>query len=40
MAAFLDKGRHRALVGAMPVRLVTNESLGLLGAARIALAPD
>jgi glucokinase len=37
LAAFLDKGRHRALVGAMPVRLVTNEDLGLLGAARLAL---
>lgn len=37
MEAFLDKGRHRALVGAMPVRLVTNEDLGLLGAARLAL---
>jgi glucokinase len=37
MAAFLDKGRHRALVGEMPVRLVTNENLGLLGAARLAL---
>jgi glucokinase len=37
MAAFLDKGRHRALVGAMAVRLVTNENLGLLGAARLAL---
>jgi glucokinase len=38
MEAFLDKGRHRALVGAMPVRLVVNEDLGLLGAARLALA--
>lgn len=38
MEAFLDKGRHRALVGAMPVRLVINEDLGLLGAARLALA--
>jgi glucokinase len=38
MAAFLDKGRHRALVGAMPVRLVTNEQLGLIGAARLAFA--
>lgn len=38
IAAFLDKGRHRALVSAMPVRLVTNELLGLMGAARLALA--
>jgi len=38
MAAFLDKGRHRALVGAMPVHLVVNEELGLLGAARLAMA--
>jgi glucokinase len=37
MEAFLDKGRHRALVGAMPVRLVVNEELGLLGAARLAM---
>jgi glucokinase len=37
MGAFLDKGRHRTLVGAMPVRLVTNEQLGLIGAARLAL---
>jgi len=36
MEAFLDKGRMRALVEAMPVHVVTNEKAGLLGAARCA----
>jgi glucokinase len=36
MEAFLDKGRMRALVSAMPVHVVTNEKGGLLGAARCA----
>jgi len=36
MDAFLDKGRMRALVEAMPVHVVTNEKAGLLGAARCA----
>ena len=36
MQAFLDKGRMEALVGAMPVHVVTNEKAGLLGAARCA----
>lgn len=36
LAAFNDKGRHRELVASIPVRLVTNEKLGLLGAARAA----
>lgn len=35
--AFNHKGRHRALAASMPVRLVTNESLGLLGAALAAM---
>lgn len=36
MEAFLEKGRMRALVSAMPVHVVTNEKAGLLGAARCA----
>ena len=36
MEAFLDKGRMRPLVAAMPVHVVTNEKAGLLGAARCA----
>lgn len=36
LAAFNDKGRHRELVSSMPVRVVVNEKLGLLGAARAA----
>ncbi len=34
MQAFLDKGRMRHLVEAMPVHVVINEKVGLLGAAR------
>jgi len=36
MQAFLDKGRMRPLVEAIPVQVVTNEKAGLLGAARCA----
>jgi len=36
LAAFNDKGRHRELAVSIPVRVVTNEKLGLLGAARAA----
>jgi glucokinase len=36
MKAFLDKGRLRSLVEAVPVFVVTNEKAGLLGAARCA----
>ncbi len=36
MRNFLDKGRLRPLVEAMPVYVVTNEKVGLLGAARCA----
>jgi glucokinase len=36
LEAFLDKGRMRPLVAAMPVHVVTNEKAGLLGAARCA----
>jgi glucokinase len=36
MEVFLDKGRMRPLVEAMPVHVVTNEKAGLLGAARCA----
>ena len=37
LSAFTDKGRHRELVASIPVRLVTNEKLGLIGAAFAAL---
>ena len=36
MQAFLDKGRMRPLVESIPVRVVTNDKAGLLGAARCA----
>lgn len=36
LAAFNDKGRHRELLASIPIRVVTNEKLGLLGAARAA----
>jgi len=36
MEAFLNKGRLRPLVQAIPVQVVTNEKAGLLGAARCA----
>jgi glucokinase len=36
MQAFLQKGRLRPLVEAIPVQVVTNEKAGLLGAARCA----
>ena len=36
LAAFNDKGRHRELLAEIPVRVVINEKLGLLGAARAA----
>lgn len=36
LSAFNDKGRHRGLLATIPVRVVTNEKLGLLGAARAA----
>jgi glucokinase len=36
MTAFLDKGRLRPLVEAIPVHVVTNDKAGLLGAARCA----
>jgi len=36
MEAFLNKGRMRSLVEAMPVHVVINEKAGLLGAARCA----
>ncbi len=39
MAAFLDKGRMRYVVEAMPVRVVTNDQVALLGAARRAAHP-
>ncbi|HEX7054276.1 MAG TPA: glucokinase [Burkholderiales bacterium] len=38
--AFVHKGRHRDLAASIPVRLVTNESLGLVGAALAALQPN
>jgi len=36
MQNFLDKGRMRALIEAIPVCVVTNDKAGLLGAARCA----
>jgi glucokinase len=36
MQSFLEKGRLRPLVEAIPVQVVTNEKSGLLGAARCA----
>jgi glucokinase len=36
MQSFLQKGRLRALVEAIPVQVVTNDKAGLLGAARCA----
>jgi len=36
MQSFLDKGRMKPLVEAMPVQVVINEKVGLLGAARCA----
>ena len=37
MEAFRCKGRHSGLAASIPVRLVTNESLGLAGAALAAM---
>lgn len=36
LSAFLDKGRHASLLRRIPVRVVTNPKVGLLGAAAIA----
>lgn len=36
MAAFLDKGRMRPLLEAMPVQVIINPQVGLLGAVRVA----
>jgi glucokinase len=36
MTAFLRKGRFRELMAAMPVKLITNEKVGLLGAVEMA----
>ncbi len=36
MTAFLRKGRFRDVMEAMPVRLITNERVGLLGAVEMA----
>ncbi len=36
MKAFLDKGRLRPLVESIPVKVITNDKAGLLGAARCA----
>jgi glucokinase len=38
--AFVFKGRHRDIAASIPVRLVTNENLGLHGAALAALEDD
>jgi glucokinase len=36
LKAFVDKGRMRTLMDTMPVRIITNDRLALLGAARFA----
>jgi len=36
MTAFLRKGRFREVMAAMPVRLITNQKVGLLGAVEMA----
>jgi glucokinase len=36
LAAFLRKGRFRELLAEIPVDLITNEKVGLLGAAEMA----
>jgi glucokinase len=36
MRAFLDKGRLRPLLEAIPVQVITNDKAALLGAARCA----
>ena len=38
MQAFLDKGRMHPLLESMPVKVITNDKPGLLGAARCAVA--
>jgi glucokinase len=38
MRAFLEKGRLRSLLESIPVQVITNDSAGLLGAARCAAA--
>jgi glucokinase len=38
MRAFLEKGRLRSLLEAVPVQVITNDKAGLLGAARCAAA--
>jgi glucokinase len=40
MQAFLGKGRMQPLLEAIPVRVITNEKTGLLGAARYAASRD
>jgi glucokinase len=39
MQAFLEKGRMRPLMESMPVHVITNDKLALLGAARCAVTP-
>jgi|HubBroStandDraft_6_1064221.scaffolds.fasta_scaffold149366_2 glucokinase len=39
MNAFFDKGRMRPLMESMPVHIITNDKLALLGAARCAVTP-
>ena len=38
MKAFVDKGRMRPLMEAIPVQVIVNQNAGLLGAARCAVA--
>jgi glucokinase len=36
MKSFIEKGRMKPLMESIPVRIITNEKLALLGAARCA----
>jgi len=38
MQAFLGKGRLQALLESIPVKVITNDKIALLGAARYAMA--
>jgi glucokinase len=39
LRAFLDKGRFENLMEEIPLHVVTNEAVGLLGAAALAAEP-
>jgi glucokinase len=40
MQAFISKGRMQALLEAMPVSVITNDRIALLGAARCAMVKN